>query len=43
MMAGVEVHYASQIEDVLAVALPTLAMRPKFQPAVAELPVSAAA
>jgi ATP-dependent Lon protease len=43
MMAGVEVHYASQIEDVLAVALPTLAMRPQFQPAVAELRVSAAA
>ena len=37
MMEGVDVHYASQIEDVLAVALPMLAMRPQFQPAVAEL------
>ncbi len=43
MMAGVDVHYASQIEDVLAVALPKLAMRPQLQPAVTELPVSAAA
>ncbi|MFZ0338065.1 MAG: S16 family serine protease, partial [Terracidiphilus sp.] len=41
MMAGVDVHYASQIEDVLAVALPKLAMRP--QPAPIELAVSAAA
>ena len=43
MMAGVDVHYASQIEDVLAVALPRLAMRPQLQPAVTELPVGAAA
>jgi len=43
MMAGVDVHYASQIEDVLAVALPKLAMRPQLQPAAAELPVGAAA
>ncbi len=43
MMAGVDVHYASQIEDVLAVALPTLAMRPHLQPAATELRVSAAA
>ncbi|HKN20891.1 MAG TPA: endopeptidase La [Terracidiphilus sp.] len=43
MMAGVDVHYASQIEDVLAVALPKLAMRPQLQPAATELPVSAAA
>jgi ATP-dependent Lon protease len=41
MMAGVDVHYASQIEDVLAVALPRLAMRPQLQPT--ELPVGAAA
>ena len=43
MMVGVDVHYASQIEDVLAVALPKLAMRPQLQPAATELPVSAAA
>ncbi len=43
MMAGVDVHYASQIEDVLAVALPRLAMRPQLQPAATELPVGAAA
>jgi ATP-dependent Lon protease len=43
MMAGVDVHYASQIEDVLAVALPKLAMRPQLQPAATELPVGAAA
>jgi hypothetical protein len=39
----VDVHYASQIEDVLAVALPKLAMRPQLQPAATELPVGAAA
>ncbi len=33
MMEGVTVHYASQIEDVLAVALPMLAARPQLQPA----------
>jgi ATP-dependent Lon protease len=43
MMAGVDVHYASQIEDVLAVALPKLAMRPQLQTAATELPVGAAA
>jgi len=43
MMAGVDVHYASQIEDVLAVALPKLAMRPQPQLAPTELPVGAAA
>jgi len=42
-MAGVDVHYASQIEDVLAVALPALIMRPQLQPAATELRVSAAA
>ncbi len=41
MISGVDVHYASQIEDVLAVALPRLAMRP--QPVLTELPVEAAA
>jgi ATP-dependent Lon protease len=43
MMAGVDVHYASQIEDVLAVALPTLAKRPQLQPSATELSISAAA
>jgi ATP-dependent Lon protease len=43
MMAGVDVHYASQIEDVLAVALAKLDMRPQPQPVLTELPVSAAA
>jgi ATP-dependent Lon protease len=43
MMAGVDVHYASQIEDVLAVALPKLAMRPQPQPVVTEFSVGAAA
>ncbi len=41
MISGVAVHYASQIEDVLAVALPKLAMQ--SQPAAAELPMGAAA
>jgi len=43
MMAGVTVHYATEIEDVLAVALPKLAMRPQPQPVATELPVGAAA
>jgi ATP-dependent Lon protease len=43
MMAGVDVHYASQIEDVLAVALPSLAMPQQFQSDAAELTVGAAA
>jgi len=33
MMEGVTVHYASRIEDVLAVALPLLKARPDTQPA----------
>jgi hypothetical protein len=41
MMAGVNVRYASQIEDVLAVALPRLAMRP--QPVANQLLVEAVA
>jgi len=32
MMEGVTVHFASQIDDVLAVALPLLAARPHVQP-----------
>jgi hypothetical protein len=43
MMKGVDVRYASEIEDVLAVALPKLAMRPQSQPVATELPVGAAA
>jgi ATP-dependent Lon protease len=34
MMEGVNVHYANQIDDVLAVALPLLAARPPMQPTV---------
>lgn len=41
MTAGVEIHYASRIEDVMAVALPKLIMRP--QPVEADLRVEAAA
>jgi len=37
------VHYASRIEDVLAVALPTLKARPENKPTAIEIPVSAAA
>src|SRR5580693_7796014 len=33
MMEGVTVHYATRIEDVLAVALPLLATRPQLRPA----------
>ena len=43
MITGVEVHYASGIDDVLAVALPLLAARPQLQPSVAELTEVAAA
>jgi len=43
MMEGVKVHYASHIEDVLAVALPLLKARPDTQPAQPGIPVSAAA
>jgi ATP-dependent Lon protease len=45
MMEGVKVHYASEIEDVLEVALPLLAARPQMQPAAtrrAATPASAA-
>jgi ATP-dependent Lon protease len=34
MMEGVTVHYANQIDDVLAVALPLLSARPPMQPIV---------
>jgi ATP-dependent Lon protease len=43
MIKGVDVHYASGIEDVLAVALPLLAARPQLQPSAADLNVGAAA
>jgi ATP-dependent Lon protease len=48
LTAGVDVHYASRIEDVLAVALPTLkASQSKAghesKPGAVEIPVSAAA
>ena len=40
MMEGVTVHYASHIEDVLAVALPLLKTRASNQPAAAEMAAS---
>jgi ATP-dependent Lon protease len=43
MMEGVTVHYASQIDDVLAVALPMVAALPSLQPAVGDVAVIAAA
>jgi len=43
LMQGVTVHYASRIEDVLAVALPLLKARPDKLPSVTEMPVSTAA
>jgi ATP-dependent Lon protease len=43
MMEGVTVHYASHIEDVLAVALPLLKPRSGGHPAEAELAVSSVA
>jgi ATP-dependent Lon protease len=43
LMEGVTVHYASRIEDVLAVALPLLNARPDTSPVGAELAVSTAA
>jgi len=42
-MEGVTVHYASEIEDVLAVALPMLAARPQLQPTATRRAASAAA
>jgi ATP-dependent Lon protease len=43
MMEGVTVHYAREIEDVLAVALPLLIARPQLQPVPASMAASAAA
>ena len=43
LIGGVNIHYASRIEDVLAVALPLLKARPDTKPAEAELPVGAIA
>jgi ATP-dependent Lon protease len=43
LIEGVTIHYASHIEDVLAVALPLLKARPDTKPAVAEQGVSASA
>jgi ATP-dependent Lon protease len=37
LIGGVQIHYASRIEDVLAVALPLLKARPDAQPAAPEL------
>jgi ATP-dependent Lon protease len=42
LMEGVAVHYASRIEDVLAVALPLLAARPHHQPGEIAVAVGAA-
>ena len=42
LMEGVAVHYASRIEDVLAVALPLLAARPHHQPVETGVAVGAA-
>ncbi|HTX76608.1 MAG TPA: endopeptidase La [Terracidiphilus sp.] len=42
MMEGVKVHYASEIEDVLEVALPLLSARPQLRPAAASRAASAA-
>jgi ATP-dependent Lon protease len=43
MMEGVTVHYASQIDDVLRVALPMLTTHARVQPAGADVAVIAAA
>jgi ATP-dependent Lon protease len=43
IIAGVSIHYASRIEDVLAVALPLLNAKPEVTPIVAEHGASAAA
>ncbi|MGB7265283.1 MAG: endopeptidase La [Terracidiphilus sp.] len=43
MMQGVTVHYASQIEDVLAIALPLVAARPQLQSSAGSFAVSAVA
>ena len=43
MVDGVSIHYASRIEDVLAVALPLLSAKPEVTPIAAEHGTSAAA
>jgi ATP-dependent Lon protease len=43
LTAGVAIHYASRIEDVLAVALPLLKARPDNKPAESEVGLSAVA
>jgi len=43
MMEGVTVHYASDVEDVLAVALPLLAARSQLQAGPTIVAASAAA
>jgi ATP-dependent Lon protease len=43
LIGDVEIHYASRIEDVLAVALPHLKARPDTSPVAEELAVSTAA
>jgi ATP-dependent Lon protease len=43
LMQGVEIHYASRIEDVLKVALPLLKARPDSKPADLETGLSAVA
>ena len=43
MIEGVSIHYASRIEDVLAVALPMLKAKPEVTPIAAERGTSAAA
>jgi ATP-dependent Lon protease len=43
MIDGVSIHYASRIEDVLAVALPLLNAKPEVSPMVSEREASAAA
>jgi ATP-dependent Lon protease len=43
MMEGVTVHYASQIDDVLQVALPMMSVHHRVQPASADVAVIAAA
>ncbi|MGC1421154.1 MAG: endopeptidase La [Terracidiphilus sp.] len=43
MIDGVSIHYASRIEDVLAVALPMLKAKPEVTPIAAERGTSAAA
>jgi len=43
MMEGVTVHYASDVEDVLEVALPLLVARPQLQPAPSPTVLAASA